>query len=295
MSTVAAAIIGLDTSHTIGFARAMHDTSLPAEQRIEGMRITSVHSFVTPFQDAVGIAGREKEIRDLGIPISQSIDESLRDADAIILAINDPSLHREYYEKVLHAGKPVYIDKPFANTLDNAAAIDSAARTSGVRTASFSSVRYNHAAIAARKAVPTCESASFFGLLSAPPAGSRYYFYPVHTIELMQAAMGNGATSVRAVESATGLSSVVTYRDGREASADMRKSHKWFGGTLMGGGKNASFVVDWGTFYRDGAASIRDFFTGSLDVNDTSSALEVMSILDAIDRSCRSGKDASIG
>src|SRR4051794_21898872 len=74
----------------------------------------------------------EQVCREYDVRVYASGDEMLADArvDAVVIATPSSS-HREWCERSLAAGKHVFVEKPLAGTLDEAAAITSAAPRSG--------------------------------------------------------------------------------------------------------------------------------------------------------------------
>ena len=113
------AIIGLDTSHSTAFPQLMQDPSTPENLQVKELRAVSCMRFETPFQGKEGLDKRQAYLESIGIPVTENFDEAVADCDAIMLEINDPSLHLEYFEKCAPLGKPVFLDKPFADTVEN--------------------------------------------------------------------------------------------------------------------------------------------------------------------------------
>ena len=105
-------LIGLDTSHTIQFAKRMADADCPPELKVDGLRAVSCLRFPTPFQDEEGLDNRQKQLEKWGIPVTRDFEEAVADCDAIMLEINDPTYHVEYFTRCTELGKPVFIDKP---------------------------------------------------------------------------------------------------------------------------------------------------------------------------------------
>ena len=111
------AIIGLDTSHSTAFASFMLDPETRPEFKIDSMLPTRCLRFETPFQDAEGLDKRQAIMESLGVEVGTDFDWAVADCDAIMMNINDPSYHVEYFEKCAKLGKPIYIDKPVAGTV----------------------------------------------------------------------------------------------------------------------------------------------------------------------------------
>ncbi len=88
--------------------------------------------------DVVACVGRGPErlatfSKDLGIP-ARGIDAVLADKDigAVVLALPN-EIHFDFAERAARAGKHVYIEKPIANTLEDALAIAALEKKHGVR------------------------------------------------------------------------------------------------------------------------------------------------------------------
>lgn len=117
------AIIGLDTSHTLEFVKRMQDPDCPTDQKIPGMKAISCFRFETPFQSQEGLDQRQAQLEKWGVKVTTNFNEAIEGCDAIMLEINDPAYHLEYFRKVAHLGKPIFLDKPMCDTLPNARAI----------------------------------------------------------------------------------------------------------------------------------------------------------------------------
>ena len=61
------AFIGLDTSHTIEFARRMVAPDCPADQKVRGLQPVSCLRFSTPFHSEEGLNQRQKTLEGWGI------------------------------------------------------------------------------------------------------------------------------------------------------------------------------------------------------------------------------------
>jgi len=96
---IKAAVIGLDTIHSIQFAKRLHDPACPVDQKVSGMKISSCMKFVTPFQNLEGINKRQEQLESWGVKVTPDFDEAVKGCDAILIEINDPSLHLEYFKK----------------------------------------------------------------------------------------------------------------------------------------------------------------------------------------------------
>ncbi|MGB9620215.1 MAG: Gfo/Idh/MocA family protein [Armatimonadota bacterium] len=287
-------IIGLDSSHTVEFTRRLMAPDCPESEKVAGATVVKVMRFETPFQDKAGLDARQKQLEEWGVRVSTDLAETVGGCDAIILCINDPSLHVEYFKRIAGLGKPIFIDKPLADTTANAKAILDHAAENKTRFWSSSSLRFVPQLVDACSRVPTPTLVSAFGALGKAAAGSSIVWYGVHAVEMMQRALGRGAKTVRAIADETGAVIVVRYEDARRGVVELCSGSWHYGGSLRG--KEAvSFTADTSRLYTDQLAEIVKFFAGSPPPVAPEDALEVTAILDAAQRSVDSGKTESIG
>ena len=100
------AIIGLDTSHAVEFPKLMQDPTIPEERKIPELKVTKALRFPSAFQPEAGQDTRQEYLESIGITVTRDFDEAVSDCDGILIEINDPSLHLEYFEKCATLGTP---------------------------------------------------------------------------------------------------------------------------------------------------------------------------------------------
>ena len=286
MSTeIKVAMIGLDTSHTEAFVRRMPGT---------GMRATRCMAFATPFQDAQGIAGRTKTMEELGVEVTADFDRAVADCDAVMIELNDPSLHLEYFRRCAGLGKPVFLDKPLADSFAAGRQIAAAAEQHATKWFSCSPLRFETTLLEAIENAGRPVEATAWGPLGQAPTGSSLVWYGVHVFEMIQRALGPGAQTVRVVTEHDVVSGVVEYADGRRARAEF--SSKSYGGVLLNeAGAEVRFDVGPGSaFYDELVRHVAEFFRTGRPPVHASDALEVMGMLDAAERSFQSGAEESV-
>jgi predicted dehydrogenase len=293
-SEIRVALIGLDTSHSIEFTRRLQDPECPAEQKVEGMRVVSCLRFSTPFQSEEGLDNRQKQLESWGVKVVTDFNEAVADCDAIMLEINDPAYHLEYFMKCADLGKPMFVDKPLADSIENGKLMCKVAKEKGIRMFSSSSLRFASEFMTALGSIPNAKFASIYGPLGAAPAGSAVIWYGVHAFEMLQRAMGRGATGVFARRDKAGVVAVVEYEDNRRGVVELTDEAYFYGGCLRDEENGISYSVDAGAIYSVELDMIVKFFQGAeapVAIEDT---LEVMALLDAADRSTSSGKIESL-
>ena len=287
---VKVAIIGLDTSHSVAFPRLMQAPDCPAELKVEGLRAASCLRFPTPFTTEETLDRQQQQLEEWGIKVTTVFDEAVEDCDAIMIEINDPACHLEYFTRCADFGKPIFLDKPMADHIKNGRAIYDLAKAKGLRVFSASSLRHVRELSEACVQMPSPLFVSTYGPLGKAPAGSWIVWYGVHAFEMLQRAIGRGAKSVFAHKDKAGAVAVVEYEDNRHGVVELMENGHSYAGCLRGEKDVFPFVVDMRWAYTMQMREVARFFAGAeppLTLEDT---LEVMAMLDAAERSSKSGK-----
>lgn len=288
------ALIGLDTSHAIQYAMRAQAPDCAPDQRVEGIRMVTCLRFETPFQNSEGLDGRQRQLEGWGIRVTTSLDEAVAECDAIMLTINDPSLHLQYFETCAGLGKPIFVDKPFADSTANARAMAKIAAETGARVWSASSLRFSPQLAQACAAVPEPLHVSTYGHMGTAPAGSSIVWYGVHAFEMLNRAAGSGAETVRTVGTQVGAVCVVRYKSGRQGVVELLTNGALYAGCLRDNQKAAHFVVDSSRLYTDQLKLVSGFFRGAPAPVSIEDAVEVTAMLDAAERSLLSGKPEAV-
>lgn len=297
MSTpIKVAIIGLDTSHSVELPKLMLDSAVAPELRMTGMVSTRALRFDTPFQLKEGLDKRQAYLESIGMMVTTDFDTAVADCDAILLEINDPAFHLEYFRKCAGLGKPIFLDKPFADTLDNAREIMKIAAESKTVYFTASCLRFCPAIQEAHKSVAHPKEGFIWGPLGKAMAGSSIVWYGVHATEMLEFVMGPGAISVQACANGGGYMLVVNYADGRRGVISLGNGCYQYGGVLRDL-ENTPLIFNEtisGAFYRPLLVQVEEFFrTGKMPV-EIEDSFEVMAILDAADKSALSGRPEPI-
>ncbi len=116
-------MIGLDTGHSTAFTKSLNDPM--AGDRYRGYKVVAAYPKGT--ENILDWKNRipefTEEVKSQGVEIVDSLEDMLEKVDVVLLTTIDGNKHLEQVMPVFKAGKPVFIDKPFAGSLSDAFAI----------------------------------------------------------------------------------------------------------------------------------------------------------------------------
>src|SRR5437879_1146758 len=202
-------MIGLDTSHCIEFTKIFNDPSNP--QYIPGFRVVAAYKGGSPDIDdsRSRVDGFTAELRDKWkIKIVDDIPTLCTLVDAVLEESLDGRVHLAEVRPVLAARKPVFIDKPMADSYHDASEIARLAKQAGVPWFSSSSLRFweETERIKAAPEAGGIVGCDVYGPCPIQPQQPDLMWYGVHAIEDLYAIMGTGCeTLTRVKPEATGV------------------------------------------------------------------------------------------
>ena len=207
-----------------------------------------------------------------------SMEELVSDCDAImVIAADDASYHEKVARLPLMSGKPVFVDKTFAQDYETGKRMFDLAREYLTPVFSSSAQRYCQSIIDYKRAHP--EKPAFVSTVG-PHSIDRY---AVHQLEPIMALMGPGVKRVKAFSSGSMVTQLILdYGDGRWASF-MQTPQPWaeFNFMVSGDGETgARLVSDDTNFYRNLMKAILDFFTKGIIPVPEEETLEILKIID---------------
>lgn len=278
-------IIGLDTSHSIAFTKALN-AAAPSEELL-GYRITAAYPYGSKRieSSAKRIPGYIEEVKSFDVKIVDSIEALLREVDYVMLETNDGTLHLEQAMLVINAGKPLFIDKPVAASLVEVHKIYEAARQAGVPIFSASSLRYMttvQEAIGGK--VGKILGADTFSPAVMEPNHPDFFWYGIHGIEMLIALMGPDCVELSRMH--TEGTDVVTGRwsDGRLGTfRGTRTGKHTYGGTVYG--EEGDLTLGPYDGYDGLIKEIVKFFETGKSPVDEKETLAIYAFMDAADRS----------
>ena len=286
-------IIGLDTSHSPAFTRLFNAENPKPE--LAGLKVVAAYPYGSRDIESsfVRIPDYTNQVEELGVEITNSIEELLEKVDVILLETNDGKPRLEQARKVIKAQKPFFIDKPIAASFEDSKKIYQEAAENQVPIFSASSLRYMSNAQAIRNngkigKVLACDTFSPASLEVGHPD---LFWYGIHGVEILFTVMGSGCESV--IRSSSPDTDVVVgkWKDGRIGTfRGMRSGKHEYGGTAFG--SEGNLVLGAYEGYEPLALKIAEFFKTGISPVDSDETLEIYAFMEAADESKRRGGEA---
>ncbi len=285
-------IIGLDTSHVIAFTKSLNDAADP--DYVPGGRVVAAYKGGSP--DLKSSAGRiDKFTAELQekykIKLVDSIPALCEMVDVILLESVDGRVHLDQARQVFRSKKPVFIDKPLAASLQDAREIARLARESGTPWFSSSSLRF---AAAYQQAIVDKTQGPILGVESHGPAALEptnpgLFWYGIHAVEALFTLMGQGCESVSMTSNADFDLAVGIWKDGRIGAVKGLRKGKEDYGALIYREKGIQYLPVQDVSYAPLVRNIMEFFKSGKPPVAPEETLEIMSFMDAAERSRQHG------
>lgn len=293
-------MIGLDTSHVSKFIKLLNDPE--QSYHVAGGKV--VVAFPGGSSDFAlsynRVEGFTAEVRDeYGVRIVDSPQAVAEEADAILLLSVDGRVHLEQFRAIAPYGKPVYIDKPFVVKLSEGQEIVRLAEQYNVPLMSSSVLRYSEVLREklSDNRLGDIVGVDTFGPMAMEPTQPGYFWYGIHAIELLFAAMGPGCIEVCARSTEQHECIVGLWQDGRLGTVrGNRTGNRNFGATLHR--VKGSQFVDTRANPKSYSVSMLErvmklFATGQLDF-PIAETLHIVRFIEAANESRETGKSVRL-
>ncbi len=228
-------MIGLDTSHSVAFARSLNNSKNDA---FKGFKLTCAYPYGsrTIKTSYERIPTYIKEVEGLGVQIKGSLKEVIDNSDCILLETNDGNLHLQQAIEVMKAGKPLFIDKPLAGNISDVKALYQASQKYKMPFFTSSSLRYIKGLEDIRNGTTAGKvlGADAFAPCKEEPSHTNFYWYGIHGVEILFTALGPGCQRVQTIH--TPDTDIVTgvWNDGQIGIfRGIRKGATDYGGTVF--------------------------------------------------------------
>ena len=232
--------------------------------------------------------------RECQIPaVVATAAEVLTDVDLAMVVNRYGDDHPPYARLAIEAGLPTFVDKPFANEVEDVHALVSLATERDVPLMSCSALRY------AVEVMALQERMEGFGALSCAvisgaaagdfpdPRARHPFFYGIHAVELLHTLLGGGAQAVTTRRSARCDIGLVHYADGRQGVINLlHKTPGFYHGAVFGeAGWGEADVVDAERFYAGTLERVIQMAAGGEPPFPVTWSVEIMAVMAALVRS----------
>jgi len=287
--TTRVGIIGLDTSHSVAFTKALNSPDAGVE--FKGYKVVAAYpkgstDIKSSFER---IPGYIEDVKKFGVEIVNSIEELLPKIDVVLLETNDGRPHLDQALQVFKAGKRVFIDKPISASLTDAIVIFEAARHYNVPVFSASSLRYEQVT----QEIAGGKIGKVFGADTYSPATIEkthpdLFWYGIHGVESLFTLMGQGCKSVSRINTEKTDVVVGVWNDGRIGTFRGTRSGIYgLGGTAFGEKGNLTLGEEHG--YNPLLLKIIEFFNTGIVPVTSDQTLEIYAFMEAAEVSKTKG------
>jgi hypothetical protein len=274
--------------HSAAFTKLLNDPQKAAS--LAGCTVKCVyHPKGNPDVDFTPeqLQGFERDIVNSGARRVGSMNELLSQVDVVMIETNDGRPHLAEVMPALKAGKPVFVDKPVADTLSGVLEIYKTAEQYKVPIFSSSALRYIESA-------QKINRENVLGAFTYSPAPTQQshtdlFWYGIHGVELLYTVMGPGCKEVSHVHHTDKEDLVVGFWENDRVGTfkGIRDGRRDYGGTVFTRDAN----ITLGTFggYKPLVEQIVVFFRTRVAPVSSRETIELYTFMEAAQESRRKG------
>ena len=277
-------IIGTDTSHAGAFTKTLNDAANP--EHVTGARVVAAYKGGSSDieESASRVEKYAAELHDKwGVKIVEKIADLCPLVDGVLLESVDGRPHLAQFREAVQCGKPVFIDKPLAATLEDAKVIAQLAKERNVPWFSSSSLRYSD--------IENMKSADAIGAMVWGPGPLEPHhqldmtWYGIHAVEMLYVLFGNGCVEVSRMKSAD--EDVITgrWKDGKLGTVHLQRPYGKFGAVVFLKGNKLNAEPDIQFSYVPLVKAIVGFMQTKKPAVPNEVTLEMFEFMDAARRS----------
>lgn len=247
-------LVDFDTSHVEAFTQRFNHIDVAATEWVEGAKVVAGFpgdSEIMPER----IAGYTEKLRGYGIELVEKPEDLIGKIDAVMIESQQGKRHLKRAEPFFKAGLPVFVDKPFAQNVEEAEKMIALAQKYKVPLLSCSSLRYDpkvKEALDLQSKYGKLLSADVWGAAELHPGNPGLLHYGIHGVELLYALMGAGCEKVQMTSTLEGEVVTGIWKSGHVGSVrGIRAGQYGFGFVAHYEKGNVPFVIEGAAFYRE--------------------------------------------
>ena len=293
-------MIGLDSSHAIDFTNLLNNSN--EAYHVPGGKVVVAFPGGSPdFELSISrVEDYSRKLRNnYNVKIVDSIEQVAEESDAILLESADGAIHHEQLRKIIAYKKPVFIDKPFSLSVKVAGEMIQLAKDYQTPIMSTSALRYAESLTNALQNTKKGKviGADCFGPMDLQDTQPGFFWYGIHTIEMLFTILGQGAKSVTTLSN--GEHDVITavWKDGRLGTIrGNRKGNTQFGAVIHfeQGSDYINIDADRKPYYASLLEQVVGFFRDGNSRVSVSETKEVIRFIEAANESSRDGKTINL-
>ncbi|MFI8687573.1 Gfo/Idh/MocA family protein [Rossellomorea sp. NPDC077527] len=292
-------MVGLDTSHAAAFTRLLNDPD--DRHHVRGGKVVKAFPGGSPHIELSSsrIGKFTEDVQRYGVEIVDSLEEAAAGMDAILLESVDGDIHLGQLKKIVAFKKPIFIDKPFSLRTEDALEMVRLADYHHTPIMSTSALRFAEALreVTDRSDLGEVIGADCFGPLELQETQPGYFWYGIHSIEMLFTLLGEGAEQVNVFSNDNHDSIVARWKDGRFGTVRGNRLGNHHFGALVHFEKGTEYVdIQSGRkpFYASLVEQIMDFFQDGVSRVPLSETLEIIRFIEAANESRITGRPVPV-
>lgn len=288
-SQIRLGIVGTDTSHVIAFTKILHDPKHP--DHVEGAKIVAFFKGGSPDVESsrTRVDNFAKELAGShGLEMVPDIASMCSKVDGFLLESVDGRQHLPQFKEIAKCGKPVFIDKPLAATLEDAREIARIGKEKNVPWFSTSSLRYTDAAM-------NWKSSENQGVITWGPGPTEEHhyldlsWYAIHPVEMLFTLMGRGCEEVSRVIGKDADETTCRWKDGRIGTVRSLRPYGDYGVVVFRPKQILQTPPKMKSNYAPMLKEVVGFFQTKVPPVPNDDTLEIFAFMDAAQRSKLAG------
>ncbi len=278
-------IIGTDTSHVSAFTKILNDEMSP--DHVPGARVVAAYKGGSKDIESsyTRVDKYAEELRTKWkVEIVRDLPTLCKKVDAILLESVDGRAHLEQAKAAIAAGKPLFIDKPMASTLEDAREIARLAKEAGVPWFSSSSLRFSENGLTMK--YPDAQAVFTWG----PGPLEEHHklelsWYAIHPIELLYTLLGPGCEKVSRIYTPEGDIITGLWKNGKTGTVRTERPYGEYGAVVFRPKAVVQSKAKAGAAYHQLLVEIVKFFETKQPPVRNEETLEIFAFMDAAQRS----------
>ncbi|HLJ56460.1 MAG TPA: Gfo/Idh/MocA family oxidoreductase [Chthonomonadaceae bacterium] len=247
-------LVDFDTSHVVAFTQRLNHIGVAETEWVDGAKVVAGcpgESEMMPER----IPGYAETLKGYGIELVERPEQLIGKIDAVMIESQQGSKHLWRARPFLEAGMPVFVDKPFAETVADAETMIRLAEKHASPLMSCSALRYDPLvtqAIARTAELGKILSADTWTAAALHPGNPGLLHYGIHGAELLFALMGVGCKSVQFMGGDRGEVNAGLWESGHAGTVRGIRDGKYsFGAVIHYEKGNAVIQIEGAAFYRE--------------------------------------------